>query len=122
MVTYVFTLPVLQKAAKAGDEVGTFVYSDCGVDFYSNGLLAMEDFIKQKPEVTRNFVQATMEGVKYTLAHPEEAVQMLKKHQPQLDEKTAVQEIAIIRKLTLPTIQKGRSGRSRKKRCRQRRT
>ena len=99
MITYLFTLPVLQKAAQNGDKVGTFVYSDYGADFYSNGIGAMEDFIEQKPDVVRNFVQATMEGVKYTLAHPEEAVQMLKKHQPQLDATTAVEEIAIIRKL-----------------------
>ena len=110
MITYLFTLPVLQKAAQNNDKVGTLVYSDYGADFYSNGLGAMDDFIKQKPEVTRNFVQATMEGVKYTLAHPEEAVQMLKKHQPQLDEKTAVQEIAIIRKLSNADNTKGPLG------------
>jgi NitT/TauT family transport system substrate-binding protein len=110
MITYLFTLPVLQKAAQNNDKVGTLVYSDYGADFYSNGLGAMDDFIKQKPEVTRSFVQATMEGVKYTLAHPEEAVQMLKKHQPQLDEKTAVQEIAIIRKLSNADNTKGPLG------------
>ena len=55
MVTYVFTLPVLQKAAKAGDEVGTFVYSDWGADFYSNGIGALEDYIKAKPDVTQEF-------------------------------------------------------------------
>jgi NitT/TauT family transport system substrate-binding protein len=110
MITYLFTLPVLQKAAQNNEKVGTLVYSDYGADFYSNGLGAMDDFIKQKPDVTRNFVQATMEGVKYTLAHPEEAVQMLKKHQPQLDEKTAVQEIAIIRKLINADNAKGPLG------------
>jgi NitT/TauT family transport system substrate-binding protein len=110
MITYLFTLPVLQKAAQNNDKVGTLVYSDYGADFYSNGLGAMDDFIKQKPEVTRSFVQATMEGVKYTLAHPAEAVQMLKKHQPQLDEKTAVQEIAIIRKLSNADNTKGPLG------------
>jgi NitT/TauT family transport system substrate-binding protein len=110
MITYLFTLPVLQKAAQNNDKIGTLVYSDYGADFYSNGLGAMDDFIKQKPDVTRNFVQATMEGVKYTLAHPEEAVQMLKKHQPQLDEKTAVQEIAIIRKLINADNAKGPLG------------
>ena len=51
-----------------------FVFSDWGADFYSNGLLALEDYVKQKPEITRNFVQATMEGVEYALAHPEESV------------------------------------------------
>jgi NitT/TauT family transport system substrate-binding protein len=110
MVTYLFTLPVLQKAAQGGDKVETFVYSDYGADFYSNGLGAMEEFTKEKPEVTRNFVHATMEGVKYTLAYPEEAVQMLKKHQPQLDEQTALQEIPLIRKLINADNAKGPLG------------
>lgn len=99
MVTYVFTLPVLQKAAKPGDEVGTFVYSDWGADFYSNGIGAMEDYIKAKPDVTRNFVQATMEGVAFTLANASESIAILKKHQPQLDEETALKEVEILRRL-----------------------
>jgi NitT/TauT family transport system substrate-binding protein len=100
MVTYLFTLPVLQKAAQNGDQVGTFVYGDFGADFYSNGIGAMEDYIKEKPEVTRNFVQATMKGLRFTLDHPKEAVAMLKKNQPQLDEEVALKEIDILRTLT----------------------
>ncbi len=101
MVTYLFTLPVLQKAAQAGDQVGAFVYGDYGADFYSNGIGAMEDYIKAKPDVTRNFVQATMAGVKFTLESPREAIAMLKKHQPQLDTEVAMQEIAILKNLSM---------------------
>jgi NitT/TauT family transport system substrate-binding protein len=100
MVTYIFTLPVLQKAAQNGDDVGAFVYGDFGADFYSNGIGAMEDYIKEKPEVTRNFVQATMRGLKFTLDHPKDAVAMLKKNQPQLDEDVALKEVDILRTLT----------------------
>ncbi len=99
MVTYLFTLPVLQKAAQNGDQVGAFVYADFGADFYSNGIAAMEEYIKEKPDVTRNFVQATMRGVKFTLENPRQAVAMLKKHQPQLDEEVALQEVEILRTL-----------------------
>ena len=101
MVTYLFTLPVLQKAAQGGDQVGAFVYGDFGADFYSNGIGAMEDYIKAKPKVTRDFVQATMKGVKFTLDKPKEAVAMLKKHQPQLDSDVALQEVEILRNLTM---------------------
>jgi NitT/TauT family transport system substrate-binding protein len=100
MVTYIFTLPVLQKSAQGGDQVGAFVYGDYGADFYSNGIGAMEEYIKEKPEVTRNFVQATMKGLKFTLDHPKEAVGMLKKHQPQLDEDVALQEVEILRNIS----------------------
>jgi NitT/TauT family transport system substrate-binding protein len=100
MLTYIFTLPVLQKAAQNGDQVGAFVYSDYGADFYSNGIGAMEDYIKEKPVVTRDFVQATMKGLKFTLDHPKEAVGMLMKHQPQLDRDVALQEVEILRNIT----------------------
>jgi NitT/TauT family transport system substrate-binding protein len=102
MVTYIFTLPVLQKAAQNGDQVGSFVYSDYGADFYSNGIGALEAFIKEKPEVTRNFVQGTMRGLRFTLDHPREAVEMLKKHQPQLDEDVALREIDILQNIAAP--------------------
>ena len=100
MVTYIFTLPVLQKAAQNGDQVGAFVYGDFGADFYSNGIGAMEDYIKAKPQVARDFVQATMKGLKFTLDHPKEAVGMLEKHQPQLDTDVALQEVEILRNIT----------------------
>lgn len=100
MVTYLFTLPVLQKAAQKGDEVGAFVYGDFGADFYSNGIGAMEDYIKEKPVVAKNFVQATMQGLRFTLDHPKEAVAMLKKHQPQTDEEVALKEVEILRDLS----------------------
>jgi NitT/TauT family transport system substrate-binding protein len=100
MVTYIFTLPVLQKAAQNGDQVGAFVYGDFGADFYSNGIGAMEEYLKEKPTVARDFVQATMKGLKYTLEHPKEAVGMLKKHQPQLDVDVALQEVEILRDIS----------------------
>src|SRR5215217_6820504 len=77
-----------------------FVYGEHGADFYSNGIGAMEDFIKAKPDVTKNFVQATMQGVADTLANPKEAVSILKKYQAQLDEEVALKEVEIIRTLS----------------------
>ena len=100
MVTYIFTQPVLQKAAQGGDQVGAFIYGDFGADFYSNGIGAMEDYIKEKPVATRDFVQATMKGLKFTLDNPKEAVAMLKKHQPQLDSDVALQEVEILRDIS----------------------
>lgn len=104
MMTYIFTKPVLQKAAKPGEVIDGFIYSDWGVDFYANGIVAMEDYINQKPEIVRNFVQATMEGVKYAMANASESASILKKHQPQLNEELAVKEIAILQDLIAPKM------------------
>ena len=72
-----------------------------GVDFYSNGIVAIEDYINQKPEVVRSFVQATMQGVEYAIAHASESVSILKKHQPQLNEELAIKEIPILQDLII---------------------
>jgi NitT/TauT family transport system substrate-binding protein len=100
MMTYIFTKPVLERAAKPGDVVDGFVYSDWGVEFYSNGLLAMEDYLAKNPHIAGSFVQATMKGIEYSLAHPSESVSIAKKYQPQLNEEVALKEIEILRDLT----------------------
>jgi len=100
MVTYIFTKPILDKSAPAGDEVGAFVYSDYGVDFYSSGILVLEDYLGKNPTIAKRFVQATMEGVAYALANGTEAVAIMKKYQPQMDEGAALKEIDILRKLS----------------------
>ncbi len=109
MMTYNLTLPVLQKAARPGDEIGTFVYGDWGVDFYANGLLAMEDYLTKKRDVAQRFVGATLKGVEFTLANPQEAVGIMKKSHPQLNEELAVKEVAILKDLIVTdfTRQKG---------------
>jgi NitT/TauT family transport system substrate-binding protein len=99
MVTFIFTMPILQKSAPAGEEVAAFVYSDWGVDFYSNGLLVLEDYLARNPAIAKRFVQATMEGVTYTLDNGAEAVAIMKKYQPQMDEASALKEIDILRNL-----------------------
>jgi NitT/TauT family transport system substrate-binding protein len=110
MMTYLFTKPVLQKAAKSGDVIDGFVYSDWGADFYSNGITAMEDYVAQKPDVARGFVQATIEGIKYALAHASESVAIMKKYQPHLDEEVAAMELAILQELVITKTSGSRIG------------
>ena len=109
MMTYILTLPVLQKAARPGDEIGTFVYGDWGVDFYANGILALDDYLEKKRGVAQRFVQATIKGVEFTLANPQDAVAIMKKAQPQLNEELALKEIPILKDLIVTdfTRQKG---------------
>lgn len=109
MMTYNLTLPVLQKAARPGDDIGTFVYGDWGVDFYANGILAMEDYLEKKRDVAQRFVQATLKGIEFTLANPPEAIAIMKKAQPQLNEALALKEVPILKDLIVTefTRQKG---------------
>jgi NitT/TauT family transport system substrate-binding protein len=101
MLTYLFTLPVLQKAAQNGDEVGAFTYPQWGLNFYANAILAMDDYIAANPDTVRGFVDAIRQGFAYTLANRQESVEIMKKYQQQLDLESALKEVAILEQLSV---------------------
>jgi diguanylate cyclase (GGDEF)-like protein len=51
--------------------------SNYGVDFYSDVLFTTEQNIKQNPELVKAFVEASLEGWRYALAHPQEIIDLL---------------------------------------------
>ena len=79
-------------AAKQGLRLKRINMRDVGLDIYGSALVAREEDIKKRPEIIRAYVEATMEGLKYTRDHVEEALSILLKHKPELDkELTRVQ-------------------------------
>jgi NitT/TauT family transport system substrate-binding protein len=65
---------------------------DVGLDIYGSALIVKEDDIKRRPEMIRAYVEGTMEGLRYTRDHQEEALRILLKLKPELDkELTRVQ-------------------------------
>ena len=60
----------------------------------------MEDYIAANPDVVRGFVKAVKQGFEYTAAHPQDAVALMKKHQPQLNADTALKELPILARLS----------------------
>src|SRR5262249_35083616 len=76
--------PAIQSAAqKAGVEVGKFVYSDYGVDYYSIGLIASDEMLKTKGDVVRRFVDATIRGYQWAMNNPEAAADAYAKRFPE---------------------------------------
>ena len=65
---------------------------DVGLNIYGSALIVKEDDIKRRPELIRAYVEGTMEGLRYTRDHQEEALRILLKIKPELDkELTRVQ-------------------------------
>lgn len=54
------------------------------VTLASNGLITNESTLANNPELVARMVQATQRGIRYTLAHPEEAFEICKKYVPNL--------------------------------------
>ena len=63
-----------KQAKKLGKTIGRFNYSDLGVDIYSNGIIAHEDVLREKPNRTRRFVVASLEAFKWSVENPKKAV------------------------------------------------
>ena len=75
-----------QAATKQGIKLTRVYMKDTGLDIYGSGLVVKEDDIKKRPEFVRAYVEGTMEGLQYSRDHQEEALQILLKHKPELDQ------------------------------------
>lgn len=101
---FLMAKPVVEKAAQdAGvGPVNTILWSDYGVNIYSNGIIFRESYIQEHPEVVRGFVRAVIKGFLYTFEHPDEAVDILTARFPELDPDVARAEIPLVKKLVAP--------------------
>jgi NitT/TauT family transport system substrate-binding protein len=72
-------------ATKQGIKLNRIFMKDTGLDIYGSGLVVKEDDIKRRPDFVRAYVEATMEGLRYTRDHPEESLRIMLKHKPELD-------------------------------------
>ncbi|RMF87692.1 MAG: ABC transporter substrate-binding protein [Nitrospinota bacterium] len=68
-----------------GKEVVIFRLQDYGVpDFYESVLLTSEKLLRTQPDLVRRFMRAAVRGMRYTIAHPEEALAILLERNPDL--------------------------------------
>jgi NitT/TauT family transport system substrate-binding protein len=89
-------------AAKQGIRLKRIHMRDVGLDIYGSALVAKEEDIKRRPEMIRAYVEGTMEGLRYTRDHQDEALKILLKLKPELDKeltriqiKNGVEEVFI---------------------------
>lgn len=71
-------------ADKSGREVRYLRYSDAGLNFYSNGLIANDSTIADNPELVQAMVDATSEAFTAAADNPEAAVDAMAGKDPQM--------------------------------------
>ena len=89
-----------QKAAEEGGQkvtVMAMLYSDFGLETYGNVILTHNDLIEKEPGVVKNFVQASLKGLAYSFDHPEEAIAVISKANPQVTKERALEELIAMR-------------------------
>jgi NitT/TauT family transport system substrate-binding protein len=72
-------------AKEKGFDVNIVYPSDYGIDLYADTLFTTEAMLKEKPDVVRNFVAATLKGWNTAIAAPEEAAKITVKYGDKLN-------------------------------------
>ncbi len=93
-VVFFFNDALLMQAK--GFPTGWLMFSDLGLKVYSTSLTVHEDVIKQNPGLVRRFTKAFVKGWTYSKAHPDEALAIFLKANPNVDPTYA--------KLKLPAV------------------
>jgi NitT/TauT family transport system substrate-binding protein len=100
VVDYELGWPTISKrASEAGISLKPIKFADYGFDIYSNAILATDDTLKSKPDITRRFVKASLAGMRAAFENPAAAGEIMKKAFPMLDAGSAAQEVEIVRSL-----------------------
>ncbi|MCO5175463.1 MAG: ABC transporter substrate-binding protein [Thermomicrobiales bacterium] len=102
VIGYVNNEPL--QLQKAGMETRTFPVSEVR-PLISNGIVVTEAMLNDNPDVARAIVAATLEGVQYTLDHPDEALEIAKKFVPTLTDAQQVADAKAVLEASLPLWQ-----------------
>lgn len=97
---YTMQLPLMEEKTAATGGVNMLKFGDY-MKVYSNGILSTDEFLSKNADAVKAFVRASMKGWQYAFDHPEEAVGMLQKKFPLLNEKVSLQELAVVKDLML---------------------
>ncbi|MDQ7827672.1 MAG: ABC transporter substrate-binding protein [Armatimonadota bacterium] len=68
------------------EDIVAFLYSDYGLPLYGNAVMAPRALLEREPAAVRGFVRAFIRGVADSIASPQEAVALLKRRDPLLNE------------------------------------
>jgi len=102
-----------QKAADEGGQkvtIMSMLYSDFGLKTYGNVIAAHHDLIEKEPKLVKDFVQASLKGLAYAFEHPEEAMSIIAKKNPQITKDRALEELLAVKATWSDTMLKAGLG------------
>jgi NitT/TauT family transport system substrate-binding protein len=92
---FVVGTPLIEKAAQ-GRKVSALPYGDLLPDLYGNALVTSKDMPAKNPDLVKRFREALLKGLLYSIDHPEESGQILRKFQPTQDPVVAAAEVTLM--------------------------
>jgi NitT/TauT family transport system substrate-binding protein len=103
---FAVNLPVYLAGGKeVGMPISQVLFSDFGVDLYSNGIVAHDELLKSDPAVVKAFNDALVESMIWAIANREEAVKILLEQTPKSNPELALQGLNVaIAHLLVPEV------------------
>jgi NitT/TauT family transport system substrate-binding protein len=92
---FVVGTPLIEKAAQ-GRKVSALPYGDLLPDLYGNALITSKELPAKNPDLVKRFREALLKGLEYSIDHPEETGQILRKFQPTQDPAVAAAEVTLM--------------------------
>lgn len=99
---YVLGEPLLDQAVEP-ESVRPFQYSDYGLKFYANGIVASEEMLENNPEVVKAFVRATVRGMEDAFNDPERAGEISHEYHREIEAEVATAETKLVAELAQNT-------------------
>jgi NitT/TauT family transport system substrate-binding protein len=99
---FVVGTPLIEKAAQ-GRKAAVLPYGDVLPDLYGNALVTTKDLPAKNPDLVARFKDALLKGLQYSIDHPEETGQILRKYQPTQDPGVAAAEVTLMGPAVRPT-------------------
>lgn len=72
-------------------------FSDRLTDLLGTAIVTTDKYAKENPDATKAFRDAAMKSLQYTIEHPDEAAEIMKKHLPTINVKGTVTEITLMK-------------------------
>lgn len=85
----------LKSKGVSPDDMVIMLYSDFGLDFYGNSVIASPDMVANNPEKVAGFIRATLRGVKDVLADPAAGVAAVKKIDPLINDELELERLQL---------------------------
>lgn len=89
--------------SKAGVKFNAFLFADAGYPAYATTVTCMDDTVKERPEVLKKFVQASLEGWKSYLADPAPGNALIKKDNTSMTDEQLAYSVEKIKEYGLVT-------------------
>jgi NitT/TauT family transport system substrate-binding protein len=88
-------------ATGSGATINAFRFADFGLDLYGDGIIVQNSLIQKNPDLIKRFMAATLKGSAYSFEHPDEAIDILRKTNPEIDHQVGKEELIDTKELAM---------------------